>query len=221
MRVFLISCGLLVLAGCAGSPPDDPVQGVGFGNYGEYLADQQRRDREAELQGGVVRTQTIQPPDPNDPDAIAADAVTAIGGTQTAAVEPDLNNPSISDEQDFGAVSARRSIDADADRLKASRQQYTVIAPSELPRRPGNTAQTPIEFALATRHPVGSKQYRRSGLGAGKVAEKCAGYRSDEQAQDAFLREGGPERDRLGIDPDGDGYACSWNPGIYRGVSNN
>lgn len=221
MRVFLISCGLLALAGCAGAPPDDPVQGVGFGNYDEYLAEQERRNRDAELQGGVVNTQTVLPPDPNSPDAIASDAVAAVGGTRTAAAAPNLDNPSISDEQDFGAVSARRSIDADADRLKASRQQYTVIAPSALPRRPGSDVQTPIEFALATRHPVGSKQYRRSGIGGSKVAERCAGYRSDEQAQDAFLKAGGPDRDRFGIDPDGDGYACGWNPSIYRGVSNN
>ena len=27
---------------------------------------------------------------------------------------------------------------------------------------------------------------------------------------------GGPERDQFGIDPDGDGYACSWDPSPFR-----
>ncbi len=27
---------------------------------------------------------------------------------------------------------------------------------------------------------------------------------------------GGPERDQFGIDPDGDGYACRWDPSPFR-----
>lgn len=40
----------------------------------------------------------------------------------------------------------------------------------------------------------------------------CAAYRTAIAAQRAFVAEGGPERDRLGLDPDGDGYACSFRP---------
>lgn len=40
----------------------------------------------------------------------------------------------------------------------------------------------------------------------------CAAYRTAIAAQRAFIAEGGPERDRLGLDPDGDGYACSFRP---------
>ena len=40
----------------------------------------------------------------------------------------------------------------------------------------------------------------------------CAAYRTPIAAQRAFIAEGGPERDRLGLDPDGDGYACSYRP---------
>jgi hypothetical protein len=39
---------------------------------------------------------------------------------------------------------------------------------------------------------------------------------SDDLAQEAFLSEGGPERDRLGVDPDGDGFACRWDPTPFR-----
>ena len=34
------------------------------------------------------------------------------------------------------------------------------------------------------------------------------------------LERGGPQRDRLGVDPDGDGFACSWNPTPFRAVQN-
>ncbi|MEM9435082.1 MAG: hypothetical protein AAGA12_14250 [Pseudomonadota bacterium] len=242
MRSVMVCLSALTLAACAGAPPDDPVQGVGFGNYDDYLA-QQQRAREAELRG--QQGQTVLPPVRTEDDEasdIARAAVIAVGGdvatdgeivrevgqdtgaagTETAALEPiDPDNPSISDEQDFEAVSNRRSIESDAARLQNRRQQYTVIEPTALPRRPGSIAPTPIEFALQTSHPVGSKQYSRSGFGAGRVAEKCAEFRSAEQAQDAFLKQGGPRRDRLGLDPDGDGYACAWNPAKYRSVSRN
>ena len=35
-------------------------------------------------------------------------------------------------------------------------------------------------------------------------------------AQEEFLRTGGPERDKLGVDPDGDGFACAWDPRPFR-----
>ena len=39
---------------------------------------------------------------------------------------------------------------------------------------------------------------------------------SDAAAQEAFLKAGGPERDRYGLDPDGDGFACRWDPTPFR-----
>ena len=44
----------------------------------------------------------------------------------------------------------------------------------------------------------------------------CAKYVSDAAAQEAFLKTGGPERDRYGLDPDGDGFACRWDPTPFR-----
>ena len=41
------------------------------------------------------------------------------------------------------------------------------------------------------------------------------------RAQIDFLAKGGPERDRLGVDPDGDGYACAWNPAPFRAAVRN
>ena len=54
-----------------------------------------------------------------------------------------------------------------------------------------------------------------SGL-AGRAQRACGHYPSPDQAQIDFLASGGPERDKLGLDPDGDGYACAWNPAPFR-----
>jgi hypothetical protein len=37
-----------------------------------------------------------------------------------------------------------------------------------------------------------------------------------DQAQSDFILAGGPQKDRKGMDPDGDGYACGWDPAVYR-----
>jgi hypothetical protein len=44
----------------------------------------------------------------------------------------------------------------------------------------------------------------------------CDRYRSKDEAQQDFLAKGGPERDAYGLDPDGDGYACGWDPRPFR-----
>jgi hypothetical protein len=122
----------------------------------------------------------------------------------------------ISDENDFNAVSQRETIESDRARIERNRAQYQVIQPGALPTRSGETAPNIVDYALATSHPRGTQLYRRSAFGAGGAAAKCAGYASPDLAQTAFLERGGPERDRLGLDPDGDGYACAWDPSPYR-----
>lgn len=126
------------------------------------------------------------------------------------------SNPGISDEQDFSAVSSRESIESDADRLARNRQQYQVVQPTALPTRPGNTGPNIVAFALSTTHAPGTPVYRRSGLSLTNANTACARFASPDQAQEAFLGDGGPERDRRGIDPDGDGFACSWDPRPFR-----
>ena len=224
MRFILSALAVASVAAC--SPPvPDSAAGVGFENYDRYLADKQARD--AQLGGNAApATQTtgpITPPATSAPQteaqATAAAAVAAIqpAGAQSAAVQvPQTNNVDISDEQDFGAVSSRQSIQSDAQRRAAQSAQYQVVNPTAVPSRPGGGTPTPIEFALQVTHPIGQKVYTRSVFGANKAAENCALYASTELAQDAFLKSGGPQKDKLKLDPDGDGYACGWNPAKYR-----
>lgn len=79
--------------------------------------------------------------------------------------------------------------------------------------------QTPglVAYALSNAHPVGAKRYRRGLFALAALSErKCRKFPSDDAAQEAFLAAGGPERDRLNLDPDGDGYACGWDPAPFR-----
>ena len=48
----------------------------------------------------------------------------------------------------------------------------------------------------------------------------CARYPSPEAAQQAFLSSGGPKRDPKNLDPDGDGFACYWDPTPFQQAKN-
>ncbi|MDA5093380.1 hypothetical protein O2N63_04690 [Aliiroseovarius sp. KMU-50] len=125
----------------------------------------------------------------------------------------------ISDEQNFQAVSARETIESDAARRAANQAQYQQIQPTELPQRPRGQAISIVDYALSTTNNVGEAQYKRFSLGGkNRYDRNCASYGSPDIAQRAFLASGGPKRDRYGIDPDGDGFACGWSPASFRKV---
>lgn len=130
---------------------------------------------------------------------------------------PGANNPSISDEQDFGAVSSRETIESDRERLKQQRAQYQEFQPEALPGRAAGDRPNIVEYALSTTHAPGAIQFRRTGFRpAAKNERNCAKYGSADIAQEAFLAAGGPRRDRENLDPDGDGFACGWDPRPFR-----
>ncbi|MBO9401233.1 hypothetical protein [Shimia sp. R9_3] len=133
-----------------------------------------------------------------------------------------FSNPGISDENDFAAVGERRSIEADAALRAQNQANYTVIAPTAVPTRSGEQGPNVVAYALATNHPRGTKVHSRLGLtSASRYQKACAKFSSDQAAQLAFLERGGPRVDRLGVDPDGDGYACEWDPSPFRKAARN
>lgn len=78
-----------------------------------------------------------------------------------------------------------------------------------------------VGYALSTSHPVGTPRYaRRNPLRHMRWQSACLAFVSQDAAQEAFLAAGGPERDRHNLDPDGDGYACWWDPDVYRRAAN-
>ena len=150
--------------------------------------------------------------DPNDPNRPRGNAPATI---QPQSGEMQANNAGISDEQDFNAVAARESIESDAERIARNKAQYTVIQPTAVPER-ATSGPNIVQFALTTSHAPGTQMYNRSSLRFTDPQAACARYSSSDLAQEAFLAAGGPERDRRGLDPDGDGFACSWDPRPFR-----
>jgi len=209
----------LALGACAAPVPDSGA-GVGFEDYADYNS--YRAQRDAELQGAAPAT--VLPPVAPVNSAPRDEPVEVAALPATTAPEPTIaagtNSPTISDEQDFGAVSDRQSIESDAERLAAQREAYQVIEPTALPSRPGSGGPNIVQYAISTTNAVGQPIYRRSALStAARYQRNCAKYPSPDLAQEAFMRAGGPERDRMGIDPDGDGFACAWDPAPFRRVS--
>ena len=140
----------------------------------------------------------------------------APAGIQVESGEVQAATAGISDEQDFEAVKARQTIQSDAERIAQNRAQYQVVQPGALPQRSGDSGPNIVEYALATTHAPGVKMHKRSSFSGNRSAAACAKFGSPDLAQEAFLAKGGPQRDRLGVDPDGDGYACSWDPRPFR-----
>ena len=236
-RLFLApATGVALLLGACTPSTVDTGTGVGFQDYNSYI-----RGAQPPASAGAV----VLPPAASgggfDPAAAAAaidraegvaPATAALppvtdsasrprGGApagireETGEVDALAGNTGISDEQDFSAVSARESIESDAERIARNRAEYVVVQPTDLPQRPGDTGPNIVEFALATNHAPGVQLYPRRGSLRG-VDAACAKYASSDQAQQDFLAKGGPERDRMGVDPDGDGFACSWDPRPFR-----
>lgn len=241
MRIFATVGIVLLVAACAPKVPDSSA-GVGFDGYASY---QQNRGAEPSgfgaIQLGVEISDEVLAAE-TDSDITAGTTAVTASATETAttgapldATAPDTapetaatdevlptvqlnrDNPTLSDEQDFEAVTARETIESDAARRAAQQQAYQVIEPTALPTRQGGSGAAIVEFALATTNLVGQSIYRRSSLfSANRFQRNCAKYPSSDLAQVAFLKNGGPERDRQGIDPDGDGFACFWDPTPFR-----
>jgi hypothetical protein len=210
-RVVVLS--VLALAACQQSAP--PSSGVGFSDYGSYRMAQLERDRV--LTGQAPLIPPVGAPAPVAGAPLSAIPAAPVAAATTAAPVPARDNPGISDEQSFEAVSARETIESDAERLERLRAEYQVVQPEALPERAGDTGPNIVAYALQTTNAVGQPVYRRSGFRAeARFASACARYASPDEAQRAFLERGGPEDDRMGVDPDGDGFACTWDPSPFR-----
>ncbi|MEQ6202484.1 hypothetical protein ABMC88_05465 [Sulfitobacter sp. HNIBRBA2951] len=240
VRFGLGACALVVLAACQPAAPEDSRFGVGF----DQTFDQQKANRDAALANPVpaapgVTAQSLPPAgsaadtaaqtaailaqtsQANDAESLAA----AANNSGVAPVQASPSNPApavvdsatgISRENNFDAVSGQRSIEGDAARLAANRAQYQVIQPQALPERTA-TGPNIVAYALSTSNPVGTRIYKRRSFNAEKKFQRaCAQFSGEDQAQIAFLEAGGPKRDRQGMDPDGDGYACGWDPSAFR-----
>ena len=187
MRKLFATCATgLVLAGCS-SVPDS-----GNTVYLEPLSSSERAAREAELQGQQV-------------------PLTGPASSATVSAVPTVTDPSqlTNDTTYVGGPAAVPAAPVTA-------ATYEVVAPEPVPNRTTTDGPSIVSYALSTSHPVGQQVYQRDNASAERSARACARYVSPDLAQAAFLSAGGPQNDSRGLDPDGDGFACTWNPEPFR-----
>jgi hypothetical protein len=240
---ILIAVTLAGLAACA--PAVVPTErGIGFDDFSNFELERAQREAALTSPRGTIvppaRVNSLPPS--NQTQAIPSSALAQAGIGQAASARapapanlgrdplrtqgldaspsnpaPGLANASgLSDEQNFDAVSGRETIESDAQRRAAQAAAREQITPTAVPERPANTGANIVQYALNAPNAKGQEWYSRSLLsGQNRFRRNCAGYQTDDDAQRDFLARGGPERDGRGIDPDGDGFACGWDPAPF------
>ena len=206
--------------------------GVGFGDYQQHL-----RAREAAQRSGVPYSippegaASASAADPSEPLPLpaAAHAEPSSGqiGTSPLAIPAATGS-----DRESGAEQSMETAAFPAEAERPEEVSDTVAAQSETTfgTPPASARQAEIvnvgevaigqssgpnvmAYALNTRHSVGTEMYtRRNPLRWSRWERNCLQYASQDQAQEAFLEAGGPERDPMHLDPDGDGFACWWDP---------
>lgn len=229
LRISSVVVAALGLAACAPSTPDSYQGYMRSHSGGNTVPQAYQQPTPAAPQGFSTEG--------------ALDAINSAGGAQTSSVQsspampygerPRGNAPNtiqhdmgemvnvgghaaISNENNFQAVSAQRSIAEDAAAIAQNRAQYVQVQPTAIPSRPSDDGPNIVSYALQQNHARGQQMYGRSSIRFSNSAEQCAQYLSADLAQEAFLSNGGPQRDRYNLDPDGDGYACAWDPAVFR-----
>lgn len=97
--------------------------------------------------------------------------------------------------------------------LAEARSRLVVVQPTSGSVPQGSSVNVTL-YAQQSTNQVGQRIYqRRAGVGGG-----CGRYASADAAQRAFLEAGGPTSDPRGLDPDGDGFACDFDPAPYRAL---
>lgn len=243
MRLLFTALAATALAACQPTIPDSAA-GVGFQDYDSYV-----QEREARLRGDSAQTQgdarAGQPLsaipdartgqdgaalDDDDGARIARDALAAISpgrnGDDRAGAGDAVSNgrSAIENDQDYQEVLRREGEASDQDDFGAGARGgedlLDPVIPQPIPEREGRDAPNIVAYALRTSNRVGEQIYDRSGLFAeSRFQRNCAEYNTQEEAQEDFLRRGGPERDPRGLDPNGDGFACWWDPEPYRAAA--
>lgn len=76
---------------------------------------------------------------------------------------------------------------------------------------PGSTPAL-VRYAYQEQQNPGTAKYKRSGGSQAVATRACGSFAGEDAAQLAFIAAGGPVIDPRGMDPDGDGFVCGWDP---------
>lgn len=142
----------------------------------------------------------------------------SIDGTLPAETVPGLqqadgsiaNNPNSITLSDYSQEQQKIDRDryaAEIDAIAARREEVTSVTV------PTIGSVNPAQYARTSTNALGVRLYNRSGKRG-----NCNSFSSSYEAQRAFLEAGGPTTDRRGLDPDGDGFACNFDPTPYRSL---
>ncbi len=193
-KAFLLALSLLALGACA-TAPNDVFSGQ------RDLDRQGFQGRQAALNGEISATN------------ISTESATARGLPVNAGAAGDVTflDPGALAARAEGAIAAAEAGNTSGgggvfDNIQPQLAS-DVLPPPLIPRV--------AAFALRTTHQPGQRQWRRNPLRR-QGAVTCAQFESRDLAQDRFLAEGGPERDPLAMDPDGDGFVCGFDPAQLR-----
>ena len=155
---------------------------------------------------------------PARPAAPAAPVVLREGSVPTEGDGAAADQSNITDNS-FTTVTQRETIESDAQRLANLSQKRVQLEAEPLPS--ATTSANLAAFARSTQHRIGQRVYPRgaSSRNTSKAARTCRSYGNPDEAQRAFLAAGGPDKDKLNLDPDGDGFVCGWSPEPYRSLT--
>lgn len=102
---------------------------------------------------------------------------------------------------------------------RAVRTKIATTAAASTDVRPATyaTSETVLtRYAVAVSNNPGVSRFKRVGRADADTTEACSAFSGAEAAQVSFIARGGPNADPLGLDPDGDGFVCGWDPVPYR-----
>ncbi|WP_444454996.1 hypothetical protein ACTTAI_06590 [Rhodobacter capsulatus] len=209
----------LTLAACEPSVPNSAA-GVGFGDYNNY-----QQQREAALQGAPVSSTALPPAGQSTAaygntaalDAaaakttqgtIGAEAIAALRATAPSTPGSAPVNPATGEYIGVNGQPRAPGVPMDA------MSHYDGTKPAPVTDMTGSAAAGPnlAAYALSATNTLGQKVYERNGFKMTSTEKACAKYVSTDLAQRAFLEKGGPVKDPGNLDPDGDGFACAWDP---------
>lgn len=151
-----------------------------------------------------MRTAAAQPAP--QPAATVAFAGTAAGTVETAP------RSSIRDQNVFHGGASQRVAPGSVGGARGP-APAEIVTVTSVPPPSESGGPNLIAYALGATGAVGTETYRRlNPLRWSRWQDACLRYRNQDAAQLAFLSNGGPQRDPDNLDPDGDGYACWWDP---------
>ncbi|UWQ94926.1 hypothetical protein K3728_14675 [Rhodobacteraceae bacterium M385] len=190
MRFVALAC--VALAGCASAPNDV--------SPGQQTLDQQGLNARQAGLNGQISSEVIQP------------ASTGVGIEAGATGDVTFLDPNNLTAIAEGAIAESEAGASGGVFDNIQPQQANDILPPPLLARVA-------AFALRTTHQPGERQWRRNPFRT-DGQDFCLEFETRDEAQDRFLADGGPERDPNGMDPDGDGFVCGFDPSALRASAN-